>query len=624
MRLYSGSSEQFIEDTTQNQIAEKMRDSFFNYFRFYPSPSEINSWRNSLRAMSLVMLSSKLDDHGVLLEYQLPLTSKRLDFMVCGKDEQSRDQAVIIELKQWEKCSMADGEREVITYVGGGNREVLHPSAQVNQYMLYLQDTHTAFYDGASPIALNACAYLHNYRFVDEDALFADKFRNLIETCPVFSEDDVNKLKGYLQSRLRSGQGLEVLKRVEDSRYRPSKKLMDHIGEVIKGKPEYVLLDEQLIVYDKVLTWASKGFNYPQKAVVIVKGGPGTGKSVIAMNLLADLSLKGWNAHYATGSRAFTGTLREIIGPRGQVQFKFFNNYGSCETNSVDCLIADEAHRIRETSNDRFTPAARRSGLSQIDELIRAAKVAVFFIDDAQVVRPYETGSVDYIKAAAVKNGCKTFEYQLEAQFRCSGSDAFVNWIDNTLGIRRTANILWEGNENFEFRIMDSPAAIENELRGKIALGSTARMTAGFCWPWSNPQADGTLKDDVVVGEYRRPWNAKSGTKLAKGIPKEITWAYDPKGFDQVGCVYTAQGFEFDYAGVIIGPDLRYNFDLQAWEGHKETSFDTVVKRSGDRFLDLVKNTYRVLLTRGMKGCYVHFMDKDTERFFRSRMETNE
>jgi DUF2075 family protein len=284
--------------------------------------------------------------------------------------------------------------------------------------------------------------------------------------------------------------------------------------------------------------------------------------------------------------------------------------------------VADEAHRIRKTSNSIYTPKAGRSDMPQIEELINASKVAVFFIDDDQVVRPDEIGSVQYIKDSSIRHGCTVFEYGLEAQFRCAGSEGFVNWVNNTLGIKRTANVLWQGTEGFDFRIFSSPEELEREIRKKAEAGNSARMTAGFCWPWSKPSQDGALVSDVCIGEYRRPWNARpEATRLAKGIPKAPLWAYEPNGIEQVGCVYTAQGFEFDYVGVIFGKDLRYDMDSQKWIGSKECSFDTTVKRSGERFTELVKNTYRVLLTRGMKGCYVHFMDKDTERFVRSRME---
>ncbi|MGB3856449.1 MAG: DUF2075 domain-containing protein [Methanosarcina flavescens] len=487
---------------------------------------------------------------------------------------------------------------------------------------LYLQDTQTAFYDGESPVFLNACTFLHNYNYDPEDAVFSDKFSEIIRDYPLFTVDNTDGLKGFLLDKLENGNGLEVLEKIESGKYKPSKKLMDHVGNLIKGKPEYTLLDEQLVVFDKVLSCVKNGFFDNQKNVIIVKGGPGTGKSVIALNLMSSLLLDGYNAHYATGSRAFTETLRKIVGTRGSAQFKYFNSYMNEEENSVDVLIADEAHRIRKTSNNRFTPLERKSKIPQIEELINVAKVLVLFIDDDQVVRPDEIGSVEYIKAYAKENNCQVFEYELEAQFRCNGSDGFVNWVNNTLGIQKTANVIWTQKEEFDFQIMSSPEELEASIIEKIKEGFTGRLTAGFCWPWSQPNRDGKLLNDVVIGDFKRPWNAKQDAKkLAKHIPKAPLWAYDPNGINQVGCVYTIQGFEFDYVGVIFGKDLVYNFDIQRWEGHPEYSEDTVVKRSNDQFTDLVKNTYRVLLSRGMKGCYVYFMDKDTENFFKSRME---
>lgn len=622
MRLYSGNSQQFIQDTIHNQIAEKLKNAFFDYYRYNPSPAEINSWKNSLRSVSQVFQYSNLMDHGIMLEYQLPMTSKRLDCMICGKDKDEKDNAVIIELKQWDKCEAAYGENEVLTWVGGAKREVLHPSVQVGQYQMYLEDTHTAFNSDSNPVGLTACTYLHNYNYYAQDIIFSDKYSVALEKYPLFTADDVDKLRAHLLSKLIRGNGIDVLKRVEESKYRPSKKLMDHVGSLIKNKQEYVLLDEQLVVYDAVLANAKMDFHDKQKAVIIIKGGPGTGKSVIAINLMADLLLKGYNAHYATGSRAFTETLRKIIGTRGSAQFKYFNSYSDADANAIDVLIADEAHRIRSTSNSRFTKKEKRSGLTQIQELINTAKVAVFFIDDDQIVRPNEIGSVDYIKENAAKNKCKVLEYELEAQFRCNGSDAFINWINNTLGIKRTANVIWDQHEEFDFQIFSSPLELEKAVREKVGNGSTGRVTAGFCWDWSLPKDDGTLKNDIIIGDYKRPWDAKpEARKLAPGIPKASLWAYDPNGIEQVGCIYTAQGFEFDYVGVIIGEDLTYDFDKQDWIGDSSKSSDSVVKRSKGKFVDLVKNTYRVLLSRGMKGCYVYFMNKDTERFFKSRIE---
>src|SRR5580704_6976180 len=568
MRLYSGTTKSLIEDSTYNRIATKLKDAFFLEFRHQPAVAEVNSWNNSLRAVSQVFQTASLLDHGVLLELQLPLTSKRLDCLVTGYDRKKAPNAVIIELKQWSGCKGASGKNEVATFVGGNIRDVLHPAVQVGQYMTYLTDCHTAF-QGEHGVSASACSYLHNYSPTKNDPLFLPQFSEQIGRFPVFTADHVPDLTEFLDERIRGEDGGAISAKVEQSSYRPSKKLLGHIARLVKGKPEYVLLDEQLVVYDKVMEAAMEGIKGKKKVAIIVRGGPGTGKSVIAMNLLGDLSGMNLNAHYVTGSRAFTSTIREIVGSRGAAQVRYFNSYMGADVNVIDVMIADEAHRIRETSNNRFTPKTKQSKLSQIQELLKASRTSVFFIDDNQIVRPGEIGSTQYIKAEAEKLHCDVCEFELEAQFRCAGSDAFVSWINNTLGIQRTPHVMWNQADEFDFRIMATPQALEDAIREKLGKKSTARLTAGFCWPWSDPKSDGTLVNDVVIGEYSRPWNARSDSgSLAAGIPKESLWAYDAGGVNQIGCVYTAQGFEFDYVGVIFGPDLVYVPEAGRWEEH--------------------------------------------------------
>jgi DUF2075 family protein len=620
MQLYAGSSRQFIDDTFQNRIAEKLKESFFQAFRYQAPVSEVRSWQNSLRALSSVLEHAGLTDHGILLEYQLPLSSKRLDCMVTGKGAGRDPNAVIVELKQWDKTAPSYIDDCVVSFVGGRQRDVLHPSKQAGQYRDFLADTHTAFADGG--ITLDACAYLHNFQFDPTDELFSQKHETIVAQYPLFAGDQSGDLAAFLADRLAHGEGMDVLRDVLASKYRASRKLLDHTATMVTGQSQYVLLDEQLVVFNAVLDQARRGFHDRQKVVMLVHGGPGTGKSVIALNLVGELSRLGYNTQHATGSKAFTGNIRKLVGSRASVQFRFFNSFAQAETNAIDVLIMDEAHRIRETSQNRYTPRHLRSGQPQIQELLNAAKVSVFFIDDRQVVRPAEVGSSDLIRAAAAEAGAQLYEFDLEAQFRCGGSEAFINWVENTLGIRRTANVIWDSTDDFEFRIFDTAQDLEAAIRARNAEGHSARLTAGFCWEWSNPTPTGHLIPDVNLGDWQMPWNARSGEgRLAAGIPKEDFWASDPRGIEQVGCIYTAQGFEFDYAGVIWGPDLRYDPRAGQWIGDLSKSADQVVKRSKDQFVDLVKNTYRVLLTRGMKGCYVYFMDEDTRNFVRSRIE---
>lgn len=624
MQLYAGTSNDFIREATRNSIAGRLQQAFLDAYHYKPAPQEVQSWQNSLYRMAHTLEKGRFLDHGVLLEYQLPLSSRRLDCMVTGRDDAGQPYSVIVELKQWSDVEPSNADGCVVTWLAGSRRDILHPSRQVGQYEEYLRDMHSAFTSGE--VGLRSCAWLHNLNHDPASEIYAPRHAEVLEQYPAFAGDQQEDLIGYLGRHLSVGQGEQVLDLVLRSRYAPSRKLLEHTGRVVEDQTSYVLLDSQQVVFAKVLAEVRDAANRAKrkKTVVLVHGGPGTGKSVIALHLLGRLSAVGFNVMHLTGSKAFTENMRRIVGSRSSAQFGYFNvnKKGDIPIDQFDALVLDEAHRIRSSSRDRFMKAADWSGLPQIEELVRIARVSAFFIDDRQVVRPGEVGSSELIRAAAAKAGANLLEFELDAQFRCSGSDGFVNWIDNTLDIRRTANVLWRRDDAYEFRIFDSVTELEAAIRAKNVGDSTARLVSGFCWPWSDPRSDGTLVPDVRLGDWSMPWNAKpDGKRLAAGIPKSNFWASDAAGIEQVGCVYTAQGFEFDYVGIIFGPDLRYDWNSNAWVADRTQSHDTVVKRSGGQFIELVKNTYRVLFTRGIKGCYVYFVDEGTRRFFQSRME---
>lgn len=623
MQLYAGHSREFVEQATRNAIARRLEDAFFEAYRYKPAQQEVTSWQNSLFRMAYTLERGGFDDHGILLEYQLPLSSRRLDCMVTGHSADEDRNAVIVELKQWSDVEPSCADDCVTTWVGGRKRDVLHPSRQVGQYEEYLRDMHTAF--GEDGVGLRSCAFLHNLNFDPGNEIFAARHRDLVDRHPVFTGDRQVELQAFLRRYLGQGRGEKVLGDVLSSRHAPSRKLLEHTAKVVNDQQAYVLLDTQYVVFNRVLAEvrAASAATGLRKTLVLVHGGPGTGKSVIALHLLGRLSGEGRNVMHLTGSKAFTENLRKLVGSKAAAQFGYFNinKRGDIPPDQFDALILDEAHRIRETSRDRFTKTSDWSGLPQVDELIASARVCVAFIDDRQIVRPGEVGSSVLLREAAERAGADVLDFELDAQFRCSGSDGFINWIDNTLEIRRTANVLWSRSDPYEFGICRSVSELEALIRQKQDSGATARLAAGFCWPWSDPAADGSLVRDVTIGEWSMPWNAKPDAgRLAKGIPKSNFWASEPAGVYQVGCVYTAQGFEFDYVGVIFGQDLRYDWDAGTWVGNRKKSYDTTVKRSGEQFTALVKNTYRVLLTRGIKGCFVYFEDEDTRRFFQSRL----
>jgi uncharacterized protein len=624
MHLYRGTTQEFIGDATQARLANQLSDRFFAEFRYRPSPSEVASWHNSLLAMANVLQLADLTDQGILVELKLPLSSKRLDVLITGSNPSTRrDSAVIVELKQWTEVGQSWITDCVTVEYGGKPRDTLHPSRQVAQYQRYLQDTHPAFANDRA-IVLDACAYLHFAQHDPSSPLYHADFTELLASNPAFAGNQVDAFATFLDQRIAGpDEAGVILERVASTAFKPHKRLLDHVARVIRSEPTFVLLDEQLVAYNAILDAVRVAGQNEQSVVFLVEGGPGTGKSVIALNLIAELSERGLNTLHLTGSKAFTENLRKIVGGRAGALFKYFRDTATV-TDKLDVAILDEAHRIRTISTSRFTPAKARSGKAQIDDILDASRVTVFFIDDLQVVRPGEVGSTDLIRESAAKRGLEVRDFKLEAQFRANGSDSFIKWVDNTLELDRTPQVLWSMDDEFDFRIVGNVRELDRLIRERAGEGSTARLVAGFCWPWSDPDDAGQLEPDVRVGEWSMPWNAKAdAARLGPGIPKSDFWASDPNGLDQVGCVYTAQGFEFDYVGVIFGPDLVYRPMEGRWLGQRDQSHDRVVRRgvTESEFTRYVKSTYRVLLTRGLRGCYVYFMDAPTRDFFLSRTE---
>jgi DUF2075 family protein len=311
-------------------------------------------------------------------------------------------------------------------------------------------------------------------------------------------------------------------------------------------------------------------------------------------------------------------------GNKAKILFNNLNQFipSRVDENSIDLLLVDEAHRIGKTSNHQYTKAIDRTDLTQVATLIRASKVSVFFIDDKQAIRSAEIGSTHLIKNTAIEYNCSYEEVELVSQFRCNGSDNYLDWLESTLG-HSNEKLLLSKKDNYDFKIFDNPQIMYNELL-KIDKNEkmSARIVAGFCWEWSKTtDSNGDLIKDVKIGDFEMPWETHGNmTKPPAGYVHWYEWAYKDEGIKQVGCIYTAQGFEFDYIGVIVGNDLIYDPITDSLIGNIEGTKDPMLKRGKENFDDYVKNIYRVLMTRGLKGCYVYFVDKEVEAFFKTRI----
>ena len=518
-----------------------------------PSESERKSWRRSLPVLVRDLIEAGLGNVEMLIEYQLPLTSKRADVVLAGVDRRTGGDAyVVVELKQWSQAELfEDSERLVV--VEGMHRELEHPLIQVQGYCDYISDFVASL--RGNETAVRGVAYLHNAVDLDVEDLFE---LSMTERTRLFTKSRRAAFLEYLRDQFTPEPGAGAADRLLASATRPSKQLMKLAASEIKDREQFVLLDEQRLAYEIVLHAVEKARRSDAKEVVVITGGPGSGKSVIALSLLGELSRQGYSALHATGSRSFTQTLRRVAG-RGSSRikelFKYSNSFMDAQKNDIEVLICDEAHRIRETSTNRYTSAVHRTGRSQIDELIAAARVPVFLLDEHQVVKPGEVGTVEGIKSYASSLGFRVRHVQLNDQFRCGGSRRYEQWVLRLLGLEADGPEAWAGDDHFEVMLADSPWEMESILRGKMTEGYSARVSAGYCWPWSNPDRDGRLVSDVRIGDWAKPWNVK-GDRAVGTAPPSALWATMEGGFDQVGCVYTAQGFEYDWSGVIIGPDL--------------------------------------------------------------------
>lgn len=344
---------------------------------------------------------------------------------------------------------------------------------------------------------------------------------------------------------------------------------------------------------------------------------------MIALSLMGELSRQGRTLMHATGSRSFTTTLRKVAGkrnPRVAKLFGYFNQFMTAEPNDLDCLILDEAHRMRETSVQRYTRKEDRArARPQIVELLEAARVPVFLLDEYQVVRPGEMGTAADIEAHAEALGIHVEKIDLNAQFRCGGSQLYVDWVLRLLDLEEGGPIEWSGDDGFEVEVVDSPSQLEAHLQKFIDTGLNARMAAGYCWPWSDPAQDGSLVPDVSIDGWSRPWNLR-GDRSVGGAPPAALWASDSAGFGQVGCVYTAQGFEYDAAGVILGPDLvrRDGRWVSVREANRDPDFKSRKTVDDELFDKLIRNVYKVLLTRGMQRVTIYSTDPQTREFLHS------
>lgn len=625
MIIYEATKKKFIEDVIQDKIEENIDTRFYEKMGYHTSLAERKAWNNSMQYMMKVLIDNNIPENsGIAIEFKIPNTSKRVDFIITGKNEELKNTGIIIELKQWTEANIVSGKDGIVqTFTGHALREVIHPSYQAWSYATTIEDYNETVQD--EKIELYPCAYLHNYVDVTPQTLLSDEYKYYLEKAPVFIKGDVEKLRDFINKYIKYGDNKETLYMIENGKIRPSKSLQDALSSMLQGNEEFIMIDDQKIVYETALEMARKSYRDGNKRVLIVKGGPGTGKSVLAINLLVKLTTENMVCSYVTKNSAprkvyetkLSGNLRKN---RISNLFKGSGSFIESYNNEFDVLIVDEAHRLNARSG-----MFQNLGENQIKEIIHASKFSIFFIDESQKVTLKDIGSVEEIQKYIRKINAESEIMQLESQFRCNGSDGYIAWLDDVLDIKKTANS--DGFDlDYDIKICDTPNQVRDIIFEKNKINNKARLLAGYCWDWIK---DGKNKSDVFDikisdDNFAMSWN----------LGNSKTWAIDPNSVNEIGCIHTAQGLEFDYVGVIIGNDLRYENGKVVTDVMQRAKTDQSIKGikkmlkqdldKAKRLSDeIIKNTYKTLMTRGQKGCYIYCLDKNLAEYLKRRLNKN-
>lgn len=620
MIVYSGLKSDFLNAVEEDSIASEIEANIYNKMHRRSAQSEFRSWENSLEYMYKVLNDAAIPGNsGIAIEYNIPQTSKRVDFIISGYNENNDPNVVIIELKQWDKVETIDGQDALVeTFTGGALRKVVHPSYQAWSYAAMITDYNQNVQMGN--IKLHPCAYLHNYRKSVPEKLEQNQYKEYVEDAPIFARGEVSKLREFIKKTVKFGDNKDLLYLIDNGKIKPSKSLQDSIKRMIEGNQEFIMLDDQKVVYEEILSTAIKCMTDHKKRTVIVQGGPGTGKTVIAINLLAKLTQEGYFAQYTSKnsaprnvySKKLTGMRKSSISN----MFKGSGSYTDAEQNIVDVIICDEAHRLNEKSG-----LYSNMGENQVKEIINSSLCSVFFIDESQRVTLNDIGTVEEIKKWTSELDSEVLEFELISQFRCNGSDGYLAWLDDVLEIRETANADMK-DIDYDIRIVDSPNEMRNIILEKNKIANHSRILAGYCWEWLSEGKNNTDVHDICINDFEMSWN----------LGNTATFAIDENSVNEVGCIHTSQGLEFDYVGVIIGDDMRFEDDHIVTDFTKRAKTDQSLKgikkiyKENPEFAlseadEIIKNTYRTLMTRGMKGCYVYCTDKKLAEHLKKCLE---
>lgn len=627
MIIYESSKSGFIDDVEGKLLQPKLESAFENRTGWIPD--DRRGWEAAYGEFKVDLQQADVDnDVRVAIEYHLSAAGRfRIDVLLAGNDRRC-DRALIVELKGWKEAEATDIPELVRTPFASGPRLVTHPSVQALGY----REMVLAFNEDVERLGIDvqACAYLHNLRKRSPEPLECAQYAQALAQAPAFFVSERRALREHLARLVPLPSRTDVIHAFEHGRMRPTRQLIDAVDGMLSGNPEFRLIDEQRVAFNRILHHLLDAQRRGERKAFVVEGGPGTGKSVIAIRLLAELYRREHMARFIAPNRAFRNTIAEHLSRskrearrRAKVVMGSAWSFHDADwerDRAHDVLIVDEAHRLKSGAVNHYR------GDNMVADMIRAARVCVFFVDPTQRVAWNDCGTREEIVRQAQTLGVEVEELPaLAAQFRCNGSDGYLNWVDQVLQIRPTANFDTWGDGRYEFQVFDDARELHQELLRRN-IHNRARLIAGYAWEWPKlGRARNGARRHVEAGGLRLPWNYDGEN-----------WATAKDGIEQVGCVHTCQGVEFDHVGVLIGEDLvfregrvrglpekraRTDKSLHGWKRDLRAagSDDDARKVVLERVQSIIRNTYKVLLTRGRQSCLVWCADAALRDHLRKR-----
>lgn len=627
MIVYEGSCGDFIHQSLfsgdKPTIGEIILDRF-NNLHIGNSSQEFKSWNNSLPAFAKVLQNSSVPrDSDIGIEYNIRGNRQRIDAMICGTDEKGEETAVIVELKQWSTAYRTDKPFFIRTVGGNGADDYWHPSYQAANYAGMIENFYA--YVQETPVKFKSCSYLHNMDRPNSTILGDVRLYPQVEQSPIFLKGDERKLADFI-SKFIKGPCKDLLYRIDHSEIRPSPKLSDMLREALNGNDFFSYSYEQADAVSSIVQIVRDSARYGEKRTIIIRGGPGTGKSIVAINVLGQLispqtGEQSLNAAYFTSNRAprdlYMKKLIEEDYTKSSISnlFKSPRSLADFSYNSMSCSLFDEAHRMYDWKGG----TGLKREINLVEKCINASKVSVFFIDEDQAVTVHDYATIEKIRAIADKCNSKViFGPELKTQFRVLGGSDYLEFTRYLLGYNN-AELPKRELTDYDLRIFDRASEMREELRKMNKKYKDSRMVAGYTYEWI------TKKDydngfDIVLDEglFKAKWNMDK---------KDYSWLYDDKSFEDVGCIHTCQGLDMQYCGVIIGKDLRYKDGKLIYDPSQlaKTDRSSGIRTCKDpkKAKSLIRNTYNVLLTRGMRGTFIYCEDEGLKEYVKQLVENN-